>query len=201
MRKLAPFKAFPSIILSALSALAFSGCEDACQKGLQLKTDLTRLETIVSGTIVQMSNMNQSCADVRKNWRPELVQASDFALRVAQNYFYSEEHHCIGYHYERQCWWERYPHSPGYYHCRDVAVCDRYEVIPHKSDGYEQAVDLSRTLRGSADDLESACLAHERNMDAEALVKLLTAKEQIKAAQDDTEYVLQRAGCYERRGD
>lgn len=185
-------------------ALFAAGCND-CKKGSELKAELVRLETQVTGTMAQPSNFGATCLDFQAEWNKKLQKGSRFADYVANNYFYSETRRCVRGHNERRCeyMWDDYGSGRPYrrWHCYNYYVCDQVDVIPHKKDGYDQAKELSQLLAGARGDLMSACAAHERSADAEAYLHLTSAKIKLSASQNDADYVLNRAGCDGRRGD
>ncbi len=208
------------LILAILpAAMLFTGCENACDTGLVLKGKLQSLETTVMGTITSPGAMDTSCAGFRATSIRELHEGSKFAARVADDYFYSEERFCRAGHYVQQCsYGSYYPGHPGhhpgypgypgypgqyppYYDCQNVFVCDDLQIIPHKKDGFEDAMELSSLLASSEGNLSGGCAAHDRGADVDALAHLAQAKGELHNAVDSAEVVLTKAGCYERKGD
>ena len=197
------------LILAVLvpAAFVFAGCEDPCKTGVELKNRMQTLELAVGGTITTPSSLDSSCASFRGAWVPELQKGSAFASRAARDYFYSEETRCRAGHNELRCWWETDadaypPYRPHRYRtCQTYFVCDSVEVIPHKKDGYENAMALSAELARTDLDLNAACAAHDRGADLEALARLGAAKLNLHSGQENAELVLVKAGCYNRKGD
>lgn len=199
-------------LLALLPLAVFAaGCEDPCTKGIELRNDETTLETLVNGTILQPSTLANTCYQIGKSWNKTLSKGSKFATKVANDYFYYEERQCLRGHYERRCdYYPGYPGSPhdpypypGYGYCDRVFVCDDLKVTPHKKDGYDQALEVSRLLLVIKNNLGEACLANANNDTVGALAALVKAKTNFGPTQENTDYVLNKAGCFDRarRGD
>jgi hypothetical protein len=182
------------------AALIFAGC-DECEKAFELKNDLYSLETLVTGTMGQPSRIEESCK-IFQGWYSRLAEGSNFADRVADTHFYWIDRYCVSGHYERRCHWVggSRRHGDGYWSCHSYYVCDFYESRGHKKDGYDQAKELARLLTGARGDLTSACASNSSGNGVDAVLNLTQAKIKLSASQNDADYVLQKAGCYDRRG-
>lgn len=196
-------------VVAAATACAalFSGCEDPCETGLELKTRLATLEATVSGTALTPSALPQACVEFRGRSVRMLDRGSAFSAEVARRHFYWEERVCRKSRTERRCEQQHDPNFPPYggtpvYICKDVVVCDRWEIVAHKRDGYDQAISLSHHLVNTRNDLIAACAYSDTGSTTDAVLNLVAAKARLRAAQSDAEYVLKRAGCSEgRKGD
>lgn len=203
--------------LSLLAVLALAllgaGCEDPCEKGLALRNDEAQLEALVANTVLSPSALGGTCEQVSNHWNKVLQKGSDFASRMATEYFYSEEQYCTRGHYDRRCDYDpSYPNYPDPSHtlpphgrtvCGPYYVCDDLETIPHKRDGYEQALEVYRQLWLVKDDLRQACAANAVGDTVGALAALNKSKGDLASVEKNTDYVLNRAGCFKssRRGD
>lgn len=189
-----------TILLAAtLSLAAFgAGCEDPCEQGLELRSDVTSYEATVTEMIGQPAKLERSC-ETFAGWQPKLSNHSNFSRRVAYNYFYTESNRCIAWGIERRCWAE-YHHGRRYVRCQDYQVCRAYDRMPHWHDGFAQATELSDLLMRVKTDLSNSCTAFQNGKVAEAQDILGHAKIKFQASQQNADYVLTRAGCYNRKG-
>lgn len=190
-------------------ALLAAGCEDPCDKGISLRNDEALLEATFYETLLTPSQLPALCYSVGKSWNKKLTNGAMFADKMADEHFYSESRRCVSGHEETRCrrTWDRYP-SPGepyrpyppYLYCRKVFVCDDIKVTPHKKDGYEQAIETARLLRVTKNQVGDACVANASGDTVSALANLAMAKSTLTNAQSNTDYVLTKAGCYNRAG-
>lgn len=190
-----------TLMLAATLALAAvgAGCEDPCERGLELRADVTSYETTVTEMIGNPNSLEGSCATFA-GWQPKLSGHSNFARRVAYDYFYTESNRCVAWGVERRCWSE-YRHGRRYVRCHNYQVCRAYERVPHRHDGFAQANELSDLLLRAKTDLGNSCTAYQNGKVTEAQEILGHAKLKFQASQQNADYVLTRAGCYNRRGD
>lgn len=197
-------------------AVIMTGCEDPCEKGIALRNDEATLEAVVNETILSPSTLGNTCYSVSSDWNKTLEKGASFATRVANNHFYYEERECMDGHYEHRCDFGAYPggpypgsphdpfpYPPSYGGCDRVFVCDRVKTTPHTKDGYEQALEISRLLRVIKNNLGEACLANAGGNTVAALAALVQAKSNFASTEQNTDYVLNKAGCFDRsrRGD
>lgn len=179
-------------------ALLGAGCEDPCEQGLALRNDATTYSATVSTLISQTGDITQACATVAP-WQPKLTSYSNFARHVAYDYFYAEESRCASWGYERRCYVERH-HGRRYTRCYDQSVCRFYERTPYRRDGFDQANELSDLMRNLKSDFTGVCVAFQNGQNDQVRDYLGHAKIKLDASIQNADYVLTRAGCYDRRG-
>lgn len=187
------------ILVSALSLAALGvGCDDPCKKGASLRTDVTKYEEQVTSLMSNPYATLSTCPTVNP-WQSKLSKHSNFAGRAAYDYFYGEQRSCISWGHETRCY-NDYHNGRRHRHCSNYDVCRLYESHSYKRDGFDQAQSLSSLLMNAKQDLSSACYSVQSGQYDEAREYLGHAKVKFQAALQDTDYVLTRAGCYDRAG-
>lgn len=189
-----------SVLAVLTLALLGAGCEDPCERGLELRNDVTNYSATVASLTGQATDLSTTCATVSP-WQPKLTGHSNFARRVAHEHFQSVESRCVSWGYERRCWNERYRDGRRYVRCENYSVCRMYERIPHRRDGFDQANELASLLSGVKTDLTGACTAAQNGQTEQAREHLGHAQIKLTGSIHHADYVLTRAGCYDRRGD
>lgn len=204
-------------LLAILPLAVFAaGCEDPCERGIALRNDQAMLEAVLYETLLQPTTLPATCYAVSKTWSRKLIGASRFASKMADEHFYSAKRECTAGHYEQRCFHPGYPDRNGPFFprdprepyfpttprldCRAVYVCDHSEVIVNKKDGYEQAKRVAVLLYGVRHDMLNACKANASGDVVGAMASITKAKSRLPLIEEKTDYVLSKAGCFDRRG-
>lgn len=200
-------------------ALFAAGCEDPCETGINLRNDEATLEAVLYETLLQPSILPATCSEVSKSWNKKLANGARFASKIADEHFYGETRECLSGHYVESCRGDAdshtFPHQfpydpsqprepfdprPPQSDCRKEFICSDMKVMPHKKDGYDQAKEVSRLLLGVKTGITNACLANAAGDIGSALAHATEAKARIPLVKQKTDYVLTKAGCFNRRG-
>lgn len=207
--------------------MGLAGC-NFCDEGFKLKSELSQLDQVVARAANRGHSTSMLCLTFRRSFAKELKDGSALAEKIARDYFYEEEHRCYGSRMEQQCYGQSYPPcgessfgfgsgrcqngysgypqmKPGAPNntCPSVIVCDSYQVISHRRDGYDSTVLLASLLREINSELTHFCATAEQGRDdTEFNASVNSTRAKLFTAFNQIDVVLVRGGCSTgRRGD
>ena len=186
------------VFYSALSVIALAAVASGCQAVCNEATDLQKNLKLLDGYLAAQSGT--VFCPLAPDFEKLLRNSAEKADKGARRRLSYTERVCLKSHRVRHCEVGLSPGGPPSHPIRTCAwieVCDEAISIFHKQNGYDEVVDLAKTLREVEAQLYEGCYAYENGFTDEGAKKLVSARDNLALASlaDDFAKVREVGSC------